>query len=84
MTTPVIMDLVVGAVLLLFTVFGWRHGFVKSLAGLVITIIALVGAAVIAGTFADPAARMAAPTGFKGRALMRSHLALYLSLPRRL
>ena len=61
MTTPVIMDLVVGAVLLLFTVFGWRHGFVKSLAGLVITIIALVGAAVIAGTFADPAARMAAP-----------------------
>ncbi len=61
MSTPVIMDIIVAAVLLLFTVLGWRHGFVKSLAGLIITIIALVGAAMIAGTFADPAARLAAP-----------------------
>lgn len=61
MSTPVIMDIIVAAVLLLFTVFGWCQGFVKSLAGLIITIIALVGAAMIAGTFADPAARLAAP-----------------------
>ncbi|MBQ8851687.1 MAG: CvpA family protein [Oscillibacter sp.] len=61
MTTPVIMDIVVAAVLLLFVIFGWQQGFVKSLAGLIITIAALVGAAIIAGTFADPAARLVAP-----------------------
>lgn len=61
MTTPVIMDVVVAAVLLLSVICGWRQGFVKSLAGLIITIIALVGAAMIAGTFADPAARLVAP-----------------------
>lgn len=61
MTTPVIMDVVVAAVLLLSVICGWRQGFVKSLAGLIITIIALVGAAMIAGTFLDPAARLVAP-----------------------
>ena len=61
MTTPVIMDVVVAAVLLVSLILGWRQGFVKSLAGLIITIIALVGAAMIAGTFADPAARLVAP-----------------------
>lgn len=55
------MDIAVAAVLLLFVIVGWRQGFVKSLAGLIITVIALVGAAVVAGSFAEPAARLAAP-----------------------
>lgn len=61
MSTPVIMDITVAAVLLLFTVMGLRQGFVKSLAGLVIAVIALVGAAMVAGTFAGPVSRLAAP-----------------------
>ena len=61
MTTPVIMDLAVGAVLALFVAIGWKQGFVKSLAGLIIAVVALVGAAMLAGTFADPAAEYLAP-----------------------
>lgn len=61
MTTPVIMDIVVGAVVLLFAFLGWKQGFVKTLASLVIVVIAVIGAAIVAGTFADPVTRLVAP-----------------------
>lgn len=61
MTTPVIMNIVVGTVLLLFAFLGWKQGFVKTLASLVIVVIAVIGAAIVAGTFADPVTRLVAP-----------------------
>lgn len=61
MSAPVIMDIAAAAVLLLFLVLGARAGLIRSLAGLVIVVVALVGAGMIAATFADPAAKLAAP-----------------------
>ena len=61
MTTPVIIDAIAGAVLLGFCILGACRGLFRSLAGLVIVVIALVGAAMIATTFAPPAAKLVAP-----------------------
>lgn len=61
MSTPVIMDIVVGAVLALFALLGWKQGFVRTLAGLLIVVVSLVGAAMLAGTFAQPVSRVIAP-----------------------
>lgn len=61
MSAPVIMDIATAAVLLLFLILGARAGLIRSLAGLVIVVVALVGAGMIAATFADPAAKLAAP-----------------------
>ncbi len=69
MTTPVIIDAIVAAVLLGFCVWGVWRGLFRSLAGLVIVVIALVGAAMIATTFAPPAAKLVAP-------LIREQIAL--------
>lgn len=55
------MDIAAAAVLLLFLILGARAGLIRSLAGLVIVVVALVGAGMIAATFADPAAKLAAP-----------------------
>jgi len=48
-------------VLLAFAIRGARQGLVRALAGLVMVIVALVGAGMIAATFSGPAARLAAP-----------------------
>ena len=61
MTVPVIIDAVVVLILVGFTVFGARRGLLQTLAGLVIVIVALVGAGMIAATFSGPAAKLAAP-----------------------
>ena len=61
MTTAVIIDAIVVVVLLAFSIWGARQGLVRALAGLVMVIVALVGAGMIAATFSDPAARLAAP-----------------------
>ena len=61
MTTPVIIDAIAGTVLLGFCILGACRGLFRSLAGLVIVVIALVGAAMIATTFAPPAAKLVAP-----------------------
>ena len=61
MTTAVIIDAVVVVVLLAFVIRGARQGLVRALAGLVMVIVALVGAGMIAATFSGPAARLAAP-----------------------
>ena len=44
-----------------FTIYGIRRGLLQALAGLVIVIVALVGAGMIAATFSAPAAKLAAP-----------------------
>ena len=61
MTAPVIIDAVVVLILVGFTVFGARRGLLQTLAGLVIVVVALVGAGMIAATFSGPAAKLAAP-----------------------
>lgn len=61
MTTPVIMDIAAAAVLLLFLVIGAYQGFVRAVAGLLITVVALVGAAMLSASLADPVTRMLAP-----------------------
>ena len=61
MTAPVIMDIAAAAVLLLFLILGARAGLVRPLAGLLIVVVALVGAGMIAATFTDPATRLVAP-----------------------
>ncbi len=61
MTTPVIIDIVAAAVLLGFAVFGAKRGLLRTLAGFVIVVVALVGAGMIAATFSGPVAKLAAP-----------------------
>lgn len=61
MTVPVIIDAIVVLVLAGFTILGIRRGLLQTLAGLVIVVVALVGAGMIAATFSAPAARLAAP-----------------------
>ena len=55
------MDIAAAAVLLLFLVIGAYQGFVRAIAGLLITVVALVGAAMLSAGLADPMTRMLAP-----------------------
>lgn len=61
MTTPVIIDITVAAVLVGFVIYGGSRGLVRSLAGLVAVVIALVGAGIAAATFTPPAAEYVTP-----------------------
>ena len=61
MTTPVIIDAAVVLILAGFALLGIRRGLLKTLAGLVIVVAALVGAGMIAATFSAPAARLVSP-----------------------
>lgn len=61
MTTPVIIDAIAAAVLVGFAIWGAQRGLFRSLTGLLTVIVALVGAGLIAGALAAPAARLAGP-----------------------
>ncbi len=61
MTTPVIIDAIVVVVLVGFTLWGVRCGLLRSLAGLVIVVVSMVGAGIVAASFAPFVARLAAP-----------------------
>ena len=61
MTTPVIIDAAAVAVLLGFALWGAHQGLLRSLTGLLTVIVALVGAGMIAGALAAPAARLTGP-----------------------
>lgn len=61
MNIAVIIDVVIVLVLVGFTAYGAKRGLFQSLAGLVIVVVALFGAAIVAGTFAKPVAKVAAP-----------------------
>jgi uncharacterized membrane protein required for colicin V production len=65
MNVAVIIDIVIVLVLAAFTVYGTKRGLFQSLAGLMIVVVALFGAAIIAGTFAKPVAKVAAPLAEK-------------------
>lgn len=59
--TPVIIDIIAAAILVGFTACGARRGLFRALAGLVIVVLALVGAGIAARTLAPPAARLVQP-----------------------
>lgn len=61
MTTAVIIDIVIVVALVAFTLRGAKRGLFQALAGLVIAVAALVGAAMIASTFSAPVAKLVAP-----------------------
>lgn len=56
-----IYDLIVVAVLALFTWLGWRRGLLLSLCGLAVVAVAFVGAGFLADTLDDPIAKAAEP-----------------------
>lgn len=61
MTTTVIIDVIVGAVLLGFVIRGAYRGMLQTLAGLVILVMALVGASIVAKTFTAPVTDFLSP-----------------------
>ena len=61
MTTPVIIDIVVAAVLLGFAVYGGKRGLFRALSGLLAVVVALVGAGIIAATFTAPVTKLVTP-----------------------
>lgn len=61
MTVPVIIDIIAAALLLGFTLYGAKRGLFRTLAGLLIIVLALVGARFAAETLAPAVARLAAP-----------------------
>lgn len=60
-TTPVIIDIAVVVILVIFTMLGARRGLLRAVAGLVIAVMALVGAALAAGALADPVTGVVSP-----------------------
>lgn len=61
MTMPVIMDFAVAVILVGFLFIGAYRGLVKTLAGLLITVMALFGAGLIAASLADPVTALVSP-----------------------
>lgn len=61
MNIAVIIDIVLVLVLAGLTAFGAKRGLFQSLAGLVIVVLALFGAAMVADFFAPPIAKAATP-----------------------
>ena len=61
MTTPVIIDIAVAAVLLGFAVYGGKRGLFRALSGLLAVVVALVGAGIIAATFTTPVTKIVTP-----------------------
>jgi len=60
-TTPVIIDAIVVIILVAFTIYGAKRGMLRTLAGLVIVVVALVGAGMLAATFSTPVADLVTP-----------------------
>lgn len=61
MTTPVIIDLIAAAVFLGFVIAGTCRGLFRTLAGLLVIVLAMTGARMTAQAAAGPAARFLAP-----------------------
>lgn len=61
MSTPVIIDAIVVLILLAFCIWGAKRGLFRSLAGLVIVVVALVGASMLSYTFSTPLTKAVTP-----------------------
>ena len=67
MTTAVIIDGIAAAILLTFLICGGRRGLFRSLAGLLVIVVALVGAGIVASNLTAPVTKVVEP-------LMEKHL----------
>ena len=61
MTTPVIIDIIVAAVLAAFVIYCAVRGLLKAIAGLLVFIVALVGAGILANALSGPVAQLVTP-----------------------
>lgn len=61
MTLPVIIDAVVVIILVAFVVYGAKRGLLQALTGLLVVVVALVGAGMVAATFSAPVAKLVSP-----------------------
>lgn len=61
MTAPVIIDAIALAVLVGLVLWGARKGLLRTLTGLLVIVVSLVGANVIAEALTEPAAKLVAP-----------------------
>ena len=61
MTTPVIIDAIVVIILVAFVVCGTFRGALRTLAGLVIVVVALAGAGMIASACSGPVTKLVTP-----------------------
>lgn len=61
MTAAVIIDIVVALALIFFTINGAKRGLLQSAAGLVILVVALIGAALITSALTEPVTRAVSP-----------------------
>ena len=61
MTTPVIIDAIAVAVLAGFAIVGVWKGLLRTLAGLLVLVLALAGAGIVASALSVPAAKFVAP-----------------------
>ena len=61
MTTPVIIDIIVAAVLAAFVICCAVRGLLRAIAGLAVFLVALVGAGMVANTLSGPAAQLVTP-----------------------
>ncbi len=61
MTTSLIIDIVIAALLVLSLIIGGKRGFIRSLLSVVILVAALLGSSVVANVLADPVTEWVAP-----------------------
>ena len=61
MTNPIIIDLVLAAVLVLFIWLGSRKGFILTLCGFLAIFVALIGASILSNALAEPVAKTMEP-----------------------
>ena len=61
MATPVIIDAIVVIILVAFVVYGTFRGALRTLARLLIVVVALAGAGMIASAYSGPATKLVAP-----------------------
>ena len=59
--SPVIIDVAIAVVLLAAFVIGWRRGLFRTLAGVLILILAILGAGLVARTLCEPVAQKLEP-----------------------
>lgn len=61
MTTPAIIDAIAVAVLASFGIYGVWKGLLRTLAGLLVVVLSLVGAGIVASALSAPAAKLVVP-----------------------
>ena len=61
MTTSLIIDIVIAALLVLSLIIGGKRGFIRSLLSVVILVVSLLGSSIVANMLADPVTEWVTP-----------------------